>query len=327
MGEFWLYGRDAAATLQRICCNDVSLVAEGQAQYTALLNESGGVIDDLIIYRVAPTTFLLCVNASNTATDFAWIQSHLEREVTFIDRSADFGLLALQGPQAESVIKMDRELATLANMKPFSVMTLSWRTIFLIVARTGYTGEDGFEFFIPWDATESLWNYLVNEHNVFPIGLGARDTLRLEAGFPLHGHELTADCSALESGLGWIVKREKGAFIGLDALLNARVDQNSVPRSLIGFMLTDAGIARHGDIVVDMNDNEIGVVTSGTRSPSLERSIGLARILKSKNVVGTRIAIRVRSKTLHGEIVRMPFYQRRKRTKLPREMAREYPNI
>jgi aminomethyltransferase len=311
MGEFWLYGPDASNNLQRLCCNDIAVVGEGQAQYSALLNESGGVIDDLIIYRVAPTTYLLCVNASNITTDFGWITSHLEGDVHFIDRSKDFGLLALQGPHAERVLKMDRELTQLTTMKPFSVMMISWRTIPLIVARTGYTGEDGFEFFTPWDSTESVWTYFVNEHNVIPIGLGARDTLRLEAGYPLHGHELAPDISALESGLNWIVKREKGDFIGREAIL-----KNATINSLIGFTLSDAGIARHGDAVVDENGTQIGVVTSGTRSPTLEKSIGIARLPKVKNVVGGSILVRVRRKVLTGQIVKLPFFQRRKRTKV-----------
>jgi len=314
MGELWLSGKDAVKNLNALTCNDVALVEVGQAQYTALLNEKGGVIDDLIIYRLAEQEFLLCVNASNSDADFAWISSHLTGDVAFTNRSREFGLLALQGPKAEDVVKSDRELAPLLDLKPFRVARITWRSIELIAARTGYTGEDGFELFVPWGEAVQLWEYLVNDCKVEPIGLGARDTLRLEAGYPLHGHELDVDHSALESGLAWIVKMEKGEFIGRTAL-----EDGACVRELIPFKLIEPGIARHGDTVIDSSGEVLGVVTSGTRSPSLGVSIGLARVVKSAHLSapGGPLGISIRGRAVRGEVVKLPFYRRRKRASIP----------
>jgi len=313
MGELWLTGKDAASNLNALTCNDVSIVEVGQAQYTALLNDKGGVIDDLIIYRLGDEEFLLCVNASNSDTDFQWIKSHLKGDVTFINRSCEFGLLAVQGPRAEDLVKGDDELASLSALKPFRVARIKWRQIELIGARTGYTGEDGFELFVPWSSATLLWEYLVNECKVEPIGLGARDTLRLEAGYPLHGHELDTDHSALESGLGWIVKIEKGEFIGGAALKGAEC-----VRELIAFKLNQPGIARHGDHIVDSTGEVLGIVTSGTRSPSLGVSIGLARVVKGAHLAtpGAELSVSIRGRAVSGEVVKLPFYRRRRRASI-----------
>ena len=315
MGELWLTGKDALKNLNQLTCNDVSLVEVGQAQYNALLNEQGGVIDDLIMYRLAEEEFLLCVNASNSDTDFDWIKSHLAGDVTFINCSQEFGLLALQGPRVTEIIKNDSELAPLLSLKPFRVARLQWRQIKLIGARTGYTGEDGFELFVPWNATTKLWEYLIQECKVTPVGLGARDTLRLEAGYPLHGHELDLEHNALESGLSWIVKMEKGDFIGRSAL-----QECSLNRELIPFKLNQPGIARQGDHIVNSNGEIFGVVTSGTRSPSLGVSIGLARVAKTAHSsdieasgIGAPLIISIRGRAVTGEIVKLPFYSRRRR--------------
>jgi aminomethyltransferase len=310
MGELWLTGTDAARNLNYLTCNDVSLVGVGQAQYTALLNDRGGVIDDLIIYRLGENEFLLCVNASNSDADYQWIKSHLSGDTTFINRSDEFGLLALQGPQVENILKSDNELAPLLALKPFRVARVLWRHTELIGARTGYTGEDGFELFVHWDAATKLWDYLVNERKVEPIGLGARDTLRLEAGYPLHGHELDVDHSALESGLGWIVKMNKGDFIGRNALI-----ESDCVRELVPFKLNEPGIARHGDYIFDTTGENFGIVTSGTRSPSLGVSIGLARVAKIAHlsVPGAVMSASIRGRAVQGEVVKLPFYRRRRR--------------
>jgi aminomethyltransferase len=310
MGELWLTGKDAARNLNALTCNDVSIVEVGQAQYTALLNDKGGVIDDLIIYRLGEHEFLLCVNASNSDGDFQWIKSHLTGDVTFVNRSHEFGLLALQGPRAHEIVKCDRELLPLLDLKPFRVARVQWRNIELIGARTGYTGEDGFELFVPWSETTRLWGYLVSECKVEPIGLGARDTLRLEAGYPLHGHELDVDHSALESGLAWIVKMEKGEFVGRTALQKRECVQELIP-----FKLNEPGIARHGDHIVDSTGEVLGVVTSGTRSPSLGISIGLARVVKGAllSKPGAGLSVSIRGRAVHGEVVKLPFYRRRRR--------------
>jgi aminomethyltransferase len=319
MGQLLLSGDDALANLNYLTCNDVSKVAVGRAQYTALLNAEGGVIDDLIIYRLDQNEFMLCVNASNTEIAFSWIKDHLTGDVSVVDSSREFGLLALQGRKVrELMTKIGAEFKSrkaISDLKPFDVMRVLWpvgdREVSLIVAATGYTGEDGFEFFVPWSDTPLLWDYFVNVCQVVPIGLGARDTLRLEAGYPLHGHELDQNHSALESGLGWIVKFNKGDFIGREALLSTK---DNLLRHLIPFRLKETGIARHGDHVLDELGEVVGVVTSGTRSPLLGQAIGLARVLCSVGAGGATFAagapltVLIRGRRVLGEITRLPFF-------------------
>lgn len=319
MGEVRIKGAGSMQLLDYLTCNDVSKVQSGQAQYSALLNESGGVIDDLIIYKVSSEEFLLCVNASNTAQVLGWIESQVGEllssgsiragAVTIENESDSTALLALQGPQAEQILKQDQELAPAGDLEYFRCMQVSWRGARVFVARTGYTGEDGFELFVSSDVVVDLWKHFVDHLKVAPIGLAARDTLRLEVGYPLHGHELSPDISALESGIGWIVKLNKESdFVGKRALVSQKAQ--GIKKVLVGFELKVPGIARFGDAVVSETGDVIGEVTSGTRSPTLERSVGIARVPAELKSVGTEINLQVRKRCLTAQVVGLPFYKR-----------------
>lgn len=312
MGEIFVEGEEAEAALEALTCNKVSALTDGKALYSAITNESGGVEDDIIIYRFSKDRFLVCVNASNTDSDFAWFRSRNRKKAEFINRSSEFGLLALQGPQAERIIsKLDRRVAALA---PFHFAELGDSGI--IAARTGYTGEDGFELFTPAGKTSSLWRDLLEAgkgEGLVPCGLGARDTLRLESCYPLHGHELSPRYSAVESGLGWIVKGDKPDYPGKDILLREKEQGSS--RSLIAFFVEDSGIARENCKVLSDDGKEIGVVTSGTKTPTINRALGLAIIKSEYKEPGTALNILVRDKNLRCTIVKKPFYKRAKEEK------------
>jgi aminomethyltransferase len=319
MGEVRVKGSASQAVLDYLTCNDVSKVQSGQAQYSALLNERGGVIDDLIIYRVSSEEFLLCVNASNTIQVLGWIEGQVAElvrsgiiqtgTITIEDESDSTSLLALQGPNAEHILKQDAELAPAADLGYFRCQQLSWRGAPVFIARTGYTGEDGFELFVPSKAVVELWKHFVESHKVAPIGLAARDTLRLEVGYPLHGHELSPEVSALQSGIGWIVKLNKESdFVGKRALVAEKAQ--GIKRALVGFKLTVPGIARFGDVVVSQGGDILGEVTSGTRSPTLELSVGIARVPYELKAVGTELNLQVRKRILKAQVVDLPFYKR-----------------
>ncbi|MCB0354916.1 MAG: glycine cleavage system aminomethyltransferase GcvT, partial [Bdellovibrionales bacterium] len=242
MGEIIVEGKEAQAALEYFTCNAVSKLVDGKAQYSALTTESGGIVDDIIIYRFSPERFLVCVNAANTARDFEWLTKKNTFQTEIRDESERFSQIAIQGPKARDLFYAVSGSDSLSSLKPFSFQEVEVCGGKAIVARTGYTGEDGFEVFLEWSAGPRLWSELV-EAGAKPCGLGARDSLRLEACYPLHGHELSEDITAIESGLGWIVKpKEKGDFIGR-AVLEKQKDQGA-PRSLIGFFLNDPGIAR-----------------------------------------------------------------------------------
>ena len=309
MGEIFVTGPEAIKALQYLTCNDVSTLYDGKAQYSAILNEKGGVVDDIIIYRYSDEKFLICVNASNADKDFAWFTSHNTFNAVFENKSSQYGQIALQGPLAESIVRKIPELATLAELEYFHFKEADVAGVTIIAARTGYTGEDGFEFFIPTAATESLWNLLLEvggNDGLTPTGLGARDSLRLEACYPLHGHELSDDILATESGLGWIIKYAKGDFIGKKALETAKSAGSK--RSLVGFYLTDAGIAREEQPIFDKDDNEIGVTTSGTKTPTVRKALGMALVDTKHSAVGSEVFIEVRGKKLAAQVVKKPFY-------------------
>jgi aminomethyltransferase len=317
MGELTVKGTHAVAFLQKVTCNDVSRLASGKAQYSAVLNEQGGVIDDIIVYCVSGTDFLLCVNASNVDAVFSWLQEQASKDISapqIENVSSHYGQIALQGPKAAETLSEDPELAAGADLAYFSFCTVMWRGEEVLIARTGYTGEDGFEIFVPWDKTSELWSYLSNDLGAVPCGLGSRDTLRLEAGYPLHGHELATDVSALESGLNWIVKLSKGEFIGSTTLQSQKND--GVKQGLIGFTVIDPGIARDGDIVRSADGTQIGVVTSGTKTPTVCKSIGIARVLKEHLVADSPVVIQVRQRTLRATLTKLPFYTSLKRAKI-----------
>jgi aminomethyltransferase len=305
MGEILVSGDRAESFLQKLCCNDVSKLYDGKAQYSALLNESGGVIDDIIIYRRAADSFLLCVNASNAEKDFKWISSHLEDGVSVEDQSSEFAQLALQGPEVMGFLS---ELSPeIAELKRFHFCEIDFLGVPALVARTGYTGEDGVELFLPPEHSSLIFKALVQDYAFEPCGLGARDTLRLEACYPLHGHELAEDISALESGLGWIVKFSKDCdFIGRETLKAQK--EAGVPRKLVAFELSDKGIAREGTKIF-ISGEEAGVVTSGTFTPTLVASVGMALLSSKDGKAGDEVEFEIRGKRVKGKICPIPLFK------------------
>ena len=311
MGEIFVSGPQAEQALQYLTCNDVSKLTDGKAQYSAILNENGGVVDDIIIYRYSNQKYLICVNASNADKDFDWFTKHNKFDAQFVNKSAEYGQVALQGPNATKITDSIPELKSINNLEYFSFCEVKLGNDTVIVARTGYTGEDGFEFFVPWNSTVSFWNMLLEAGSSFglvPCGLGARDSLRLEACYPLHGHELGDEITAFESGLAWIVKLSKGDFIGKSALEAQK--QKGIPRILVGFELTDAGIVRENMSIYDLENNQIGFTTSGTKTPTIQKSIGMALVDKSFSGTGTKVLIDVRGRKLNAVVAAKPFYKR-----------------
>lgn len=313
MGELLITGPEAEQLLNALLCNDVTRLGDGQAQYSAITTESGGVVDDVLVYRFTAERFLVCVNASNQERDYRWFVDHNRWNATVEDVGESYGQIAVQGPLALERLTGIDGLSHLASIAPFRFEERTVLGVPTIVARTGYTGEDGVELFVPAAHAVKLWRAILSLEAITPCGLGARDSLRLEAAYPLHGHELGDDVSALESGLGWIVKSAGRSFIGSAAF--AADQERGVARSLVGFRIVESGIARQGDIVLDEQGKEIGVVTSGTKTPLFDRAIGLARVAASSSAPGTAIAITVRGRQLRAEIVKTPFYSRLKRSR------------
>ncbi len=313
MGELFVEGDDAESFLQKLCCNDVSKLVDGKAQYSAFLNDNGGVIDDIIIYRFNEKRFLICVNASNAEKDFAWLQQNQMDDIALSNESAAYAQIALQGPEALRILSqvLGEDLEPKLGVFHFLIRTLEEQE--LIIARTGYTGEDGVELFIPTAAGPelaiSLWSNFL-EAGAKPCGLGARDSLRLEASYPLHGHELQEDIPALESGLGWIIKFEKGDFIGREALL--KLKEQGLKRKLIGFELEGAGIAREETKVFHAEGQEIGLVTSGTKTPTLGKAVGMTFIDTEYAEAGLEVVFEVRGRKIQGKLKKLPLYKRGK---------------
>lgn len=314
MGEIWVTGPEAEKALEYLTCNRVANLYDGKAQYSAILNDEGGVIDDIIVYRFSKERFLLCVNASNADKDFEWLHSRNPTSATIENASAEYGQIAVQGPRAIELLAPLVKEADLLALKSFHFIETELLGTKVIIARTGYTGEDGVEIFMRAERTLDLWRLLLEHgasYGVLPCGLGARDSLRLEAAYPLHGHELAPDISALESGLGWIVKFDKGDFIGRSALLPQK--ENGTARKLVGFYLDGAGIARQGDeIALAPSDEIVGVVTSGTKTPTVQKALGMALVASQHAALNTSISVLVRGRAIAGHIVSLPFYKRAK---------------
>ena len=296
MGEFIVAGPNAETVLNRLFTNDVRKVAVGQAQYTLMCNATGGVLDDLILYRIEPTVFLLIVNAGNIVADFAWISQHIGVR----NQSDQMAALALQGPQARALLKTD--------LAPFHVVQQAVFGKTCWVARTGYTGEDGFEILCDNADAVFLWNEFL-KMGAKPCGLGARDTLRLEACLPLHGHDITSDTTPIEAGLNRFVTFDKGDFIGRSVLLEQR--DHGVTRKLAAFRMPAAKCPppRQHYPILD-GGQKIGEVTSGTQSPTLGCGIGLGYVATGLAVVGTEIEIEVRGKRFPASIAKKPLYKR-----------------
>jgi aminomethyltransferase len=313
MGELWVSGKDALKYLQYITCNDVSKLYPGKAQYSALLNEQGGVIDDIIVYCIDDKNYLICVNASNSDKDYNWCKNQIKNfEITLENQSENYAQIAVQGPLAEKCLnKIFEGTVDFSAIKTFHFAQTDSLYGSIIAARTGYTGEDGFEIFIAPSQSEKLWNDLCSKGTEFglkPCGLGARDTLRLEACYPLHGHELAEDISALESGLGWIVKFNKDNFIGKSALEKEKAQGSK--RKLIGYFLEDKGIVREQTQLYCTNGTLVGYVTSGTLTPTVNRSLGMALVDKNLVRCGDVLEADVRGRKLKCQIMAMPFYKR-----------------
>jgi aminomethyltransferase len=308
MGEFEFRGKAAGEFLQRMTINDVSKLQPFQAQYSALCYPDGGIVDDLIVYRW-PDRYMIVVNASNMEKDFTWLAQHATPDAGLVDVSDEFSLLAVQGRYAQATLQKITNV-DLAAIKFYWFAAGEIAGVPAFISRTGYTGEDGFEVGFSAPHSAQVWNAIFeagNEFNIEPIGLGARDTLRLEMKYCLYGNDIDHTTNPLEAGLGWITKLDKGDFIGREAIANMKA--NGVPRKLAGFELEGKNIARHGYPILK-DGAPIGQVTSGTFSPSLEKSIGLGYVASAHAAIGTALTIDIRGRQVNGRIVKTPFYQR-----------------
>jgi aminomethyltransferase len=311
MGEIEVRGPQALALLQHVTCNDVSRLQDYQAQYSALMLPSGCAIDDCVVHRFAPDHYFLCVNAANTDEDYAWIVQCNSPGAEVQDVSAQYAQIALQGPRALAILAKVTE-ADHSDLKYYWFRRARCAGVEGLLARTGYTGEDGFEFYFPPASSVQVWNTLLDAgraEGLIPAGLGARNTLRLEAGFVLYGHELDQETTLLEANLGWIAKFEKGDFLGRDVLLQQRT--KGTAKKLIGFEMTDRAPARDS-YPVCAQGKKIGYVTSGSPAPFLKKNIGMAYVPPGNAEVGRELEIEIRGRLAPARIVALPFYKRQK---------------
>lgn len=311
MGEIFVEGSGAKAYLQKLLSNDISKIAIGSAQYNVMCYDNGGVVDDLLTYHLDDNRYLLCVNAANIDKDFEWMLSQKFGDVTITNKSNDYAQIALQGPLAEEVLQTLTS-ENLNNIKYFKFKeNIDIYGHSVLVSRSGYTGEDGFEIYGTPEAITHLWDKILEagkEKGVIPAGLGARDTLRFEACLPLYGQELSAEITPLEAGIGFAVKLNTD-FIGRDAL--AAQKEAGLKRKLVGIEMIGKGIPRHG-YKVWKGEQQIGEVTTGTQSPMTKRNIGLALMDASLAAIGTEVEIEIRGKFIPAAIVETPFYKRAK---------------
>jgi aminomethyltransferase len=311
MGEIEIAGADALAAVQRITSNDASRLAIGQIQYSALTTPHGTFVDDVLTYRLAESHFMLVVNASNIVKDFRWIADHLKDagDAVAVNTSSRYALLALQGPASRQVLQTLTGI-DLAGMKYYWFANGEVAAVKATVSRTGYTGEDGFEVFVAPAAAERVWDAIREagrDAGVVPAGLGARDTLRLEASMRLYGNDMDETTTVLEADLGWIVGWKKPDFIGADVLRDQK--STGVSRKLVGFEMIDRAIGRHGyDVYLD--GRKAGVVTSGTQTPFLKKAIGMAYVPADRSEPGTHVDIDVRGRRAKAAVVPIPFYKR-----------------
>ncbi|HVG29736.1 MAG TPA: glycine cleavage system aminomethyltransferase GcvT [Pyrinomonadaceae bacterium] len=315
MGEIDVRGRDAVAFVNRICSNDASKLVDGQAHYSAITTPEGTVVDDLLVYRFSEDHLLLVVNASTTPKDWAWINSHREGErVELKNLSADYCQIAVQGPEALRILQT-LTATPLEEIKYYHFREGEVDGAPSIISRTGYTGEDGFEVYAAAGEAERLWDRILEAggygtaEGILPCGLAARNTLRLESAMALYGHEITEETTLLEANLGWITKLNKGDFIGRDAL--ARQKEEGLTRKLVGFEVTERGIARdEQDVLID--GERVGRVTSGSPAPHLKKNIGMAYVPVEYASEGQEIQIDVRGRAVAARVVPTPFYKRKK---------------
>ena len=309
MGEFAVRGPGAVRYLDAITPNHVAKLAPGRAHYSGLLTESGTYVDDVLVYRLAEQELLVVVNASNREKDLAWMRRHAPADVELDDVSDRYALLALQGPKAVEILAPLTDVA-LDGIRYYGFAAGQVDGHAAIVSRTGYTGEDGFELYLHPDDAPAVWRRLLqagSSHGLVPAGLGARDTLRLEAGMALYGHELDDTTTPWEAGLDWVVKVDKGEFLGRDALLRQR--ETGVARKLVGFDVTGRGIGRQGH-PIGHDGRVVGQVTSGTWSPTFERALGLGYVEAPLAVAGTDVELEIRERPVPARLATIPFYRR-----------------
>ncbi|MDP4205006.1 MAG: glycine cleavage system aminomethyltransferase GcvT [Bacteroidota bacterium] len=309
MGEIWVKGPKALAFLQRVTSNDVSKLKIGQAQYSCFQNSKGGIVDDLLVYYFEPEKYMLVVNASNIEKDWNWLVSQNNEGAELENASDKICQLAIQGPKATEVLQKLTDV-NLSGIKYYTFVTGKFAGIDnVIISATGYTGAGGFEIYFYKEYAEQLWKAIFEagaEEGIKPIGLGARDTLRLEMGYCLYGNDIDDTTSPIEAGLGWITKfTESKNFIDKDLLLKQK--QEGAKRKLCGFVLIDRGIPRHGYPIVNAEGTIIGIVTSGTQSPVLNVGIGMGYVKKEYSEIGSEIFIEIRGKKIKAEIVKLPF--------------------
>lgn len=310
MGEFILEGEKALDLIQKVTSNDASKLIDNQAQYSCLPNDKGGIVDDLLVYRISSNRYMLVVNASNIDKDWAWISSHNDMGVQMTNVSDNMSLLAIQGPNAvQTLQKLTSIQMSEIPYYHFQIGQFAGNDN-ITISNTGYTGAGGFELYIPNESAVSVWNQIMDagsEFGIQPIGLGARDTLRLEMGFCLYGNDIDDTTNPIEAGLGWITKFTK-SFIGEQFAKDLK--ENGTKRKLVGIEMIDRGIPRHGYEVVDGQGNKIGIITSGSQTPSLEKSIGIAYIDTPYHKLDTEIFVKIRDNAVKAKVSKMPFYQK-----------------
>ncbi|MEW5806335.1 MAG: glycine cleavage system aminomethyltransferase GcvT [Acidobacteriota bacterium] len=311
MGEIQIRGRDALAFVQKITCNDASKLTVGKVQYSALVYPQGTFVDDILVYRISDDEFMLCVNAANTNKDYEWIRNHLNGSVEAVNRSTEYSQIAIQGPLAQEILSsfVNADLTSIGYYRFAMGKVGKWDAI---ISRTGYTGEDGFEIYSSPESAPDIWNMLYEAgtpKGLKAAGLAARDTLRLEAKMALYGNDIDDTTTVLEADLMFILKMEKGNFIGREALQKQM--NEGIKRKLVGFEVTGKGIARHG-YQAYAGDRKVGMVTSGTFAPYLQKSIGLIYLPLEMTAVGMEFEIDIRGKRTKAIVVPTPFYKRKK---------------
>ena len=309
MGEIEVKGPEALDAINRLITNDLRRIVDGQALYTCMCRPDGGIVDDLVVYRFGTDHIFICCNASNRAKDFAWISENLTGQAKAVDRGNEFAQIAVQGPAAPALVQK----LTQTDLSPLKRYTFAVGDVaggHTIISRTGYTGEDGFELYVTPEHGPVLWDALIaaSEGTLKPIGLGARDTLRLEMKMALYGNDIDDTTTPLEAGLGWVTKLDKETFIGRDALLAQKAA--GLRRKLIGFKMQGRVPARHGYPIVDATGATIGTVTSGSFSPTLKECIGMAYVPVGLDTVGSQLLVSVRDRAEPAIVVKTPFVTR-----------------
>ncbi|MDQ0917334.1 aminomethyltransferase [Paenibacillus sp. V4I5] len=312
MGEVRISGEDALPFLQKLTTNDVSKLEAGQCQYSLMCYPTGGVVDDLLVYKLGDNNYMLVINASNIDKDLEWMQQNLTGKVDLTNISEETAMLAMQGPHAELILAKLTE-APIQSLKTFRFLSdVEVAGINTLLSRTGYTGEDGFELYVDQKDAVKLWKLLLGagqEHGLVPAGLGARDTLRFEARLPLYGQELSKDITPLEAGLSFFVKLDKGDFIGRDVIAGQKT--NGTPRKLVGIEMVERGIPRPHYAVFNTDGKQIGEVTTGTQSPTFKTNVGLALIDSAYSTLGTELNVEIRGSQVKAKVVATPFYKRK----------------